>query len=49
MDLNMLSSDFYVIKTSSKNGNGYDDFFSSSISKVQYPNPMPLLMLLICS
>lgn len=33
MDLNMLASDFYVVKTSSQNGNGYDDFFSSSISK----------------
>ena len=33
MDLNMLASDFYVVKTSSQTGKSYDDFFSSSISK----------------
>ena len=41
MDLNMLSSDFYVVKTSSQHGNSYDDFFSSSISKAQHPNLRP--------
>ena len=34
MDLNMLTSDFYVITTSSKKGNKYDDYFSKSIGKM---------------
>ena len=33
MDLNMLASDFYVVKTSSQHGHGYEDFFSTSISR----------------
>ena len=49
MDLNMLSSDFYVVKTSSQNGNSYDDFFSSSNSKIQHANSAPLLMLFFYS
>lgn len=30
MDLNMLASDFYVIATSSRRGNKFDDYFSKS-------------------
>lgn len=41
MDLNMLASDFYVVKTSSQNGDSYDDFFSSSISKSVRTNACP--------
>ena len=37
MDLNMLASDFYVVKTSSQHGHGYEDFFSTSISKAANP------------
>lgn len=47
MDLNMLASDFYVVKTSSRNGNSYDDFFSSSISKVPSSDRGHVLMTLI--
>lgn len=31
MDLNMLTSDFYVIITTSRKGKKYDDLFSQSI------------------
>ena len=47
MDLNMLASDFYVVKTSSQNGNRYDDFFSSSISKASSSDRGHVLMTLI--
>lgn len=30
MDLNMLTSDFYVILTTSRKGSRYDDLFSQS-------------------
>ena len=33
----MLASDFYVVKTSSQHGHGYEDFFSTSISKAASP------------
>lgn len=31
MDLNMLTSDFYVVITTSRKGKKYDDLFSQSI------------------
>ena len=43
MDLNMLASDFYVVKTSSQHGHGYEDFFSTSISKATNPVPAQTL------
>ena len=35
VDLNMLISDFYVMTTTSRVGNKYDDYFSQSVGMCQ--------------
>jgi hypothetical protein len=39
MDLDMLTSDFYVLTTTSNKGSKYDDFFSQSHGKFNSATP----------